>query len=609
MKNYVNYVALGLLTLGAGCSSDLPGQPVNEEPGDLTAGQRYIAVNILTTGGASTRDGEGTADKDYEDGQSVENSIKKVRFYFFDAAGNAAAVKADNTNYYDWSSPGTATTDPNDKPNVEKTLEAVIVISTKQEDQFPVKIAAVANPDQIASDKLTGNMSLSQLQAVEDNFVPQNLTMTDEGKFVMFSTAYATGINAAGNTPVYAVEITGDSYQTTEALAKSNPVIMFIERNVAKVRVKFKDGVLSDGRIALKETSETEGTAGADLKVNESQVYFKPEGWNVCADTKAGLLVKSIDNTWKTDHFTTTLAWNHSDNFRCYWAKNKSGYPSSSAITDQNWLPFSSTETGVQTLTSKTWAGTDFALNATAYVNENALDTWTVEQQKTKVAIAGKLVTVKDGTETELTLVKYLGQTYADDATTFTALKKAILDFMKLNGKMVYKQTVADGVTTRTSLTESDIKLVTAYTLDNTLATETKTGRYYVYAQLEATEGTYYATDANATEGEKTYTVTEVNNIFKNDLGKAQAFKSGMCYYYFPIQHLNQTGAGAGQYGVVRNHIYDCTVEGITGLGTPVYDPTETVYPEKRTDDDYYIAAQIKVHSWRVVPNTVTLKW
>ena len=72
-------------------------------------------------------------------------------------------------------------------------------------------------------------------------------------------------------------------------------------------------------------------------------------------------------------------------------------------------------------------------------------------------------------------------------------------------------------------------------------------------------------------------------------------------YYYLPIAHNSDVN------GLVRNHVYQMNINGITGLGTPVYDPKKLITPEKPTEDESYISAEIKVLSWKVVNNNVTL--
>ena len=89
----------------------------------------------------------------------------------------------------------------------------------------------------------------------------------------------------------------------------------------------------------------------------------------------------------------------------------------------------------------------------------------------------------------------------------------------------------------------------------------------------------------------------------KTVVDRALVWKNGMTYYYYVIKHLGN------QEGVVRNHIYDTTVTKIAGLGTPVYDPEEVIYPEKPDENDHYIAAQINILSWRLVKNNYELKW
>ena len=71
----------------------------------------------------------------------------------------------------------------------------------------------------------------------------------------------------------------------------------------------------------------------------------------------------------------------------------------------------------------------------------------------------------------------------------------------------------------------------------------------------------------------------------------------GATSYYLNIEHLG------GLYGVVRNHIYDYTVNGVIGLGVPGNDP-ENPKPE----DETFLAAHVNILNWHVVSNIVTLE-
>ena len=87
-----------------------------------------------------------------------------------------------------------------------------------------------------------------------------------------------------------------------------------------------------------------------------------------------------------------------------------------------------------------------------------------------------------------------------------------------------------------------------------------------------------------------------------------------MCYLQFrlhqhhcPRECLVQ--CSTGEFGMVRNHLYDVTISAVQGLGTPVYDADKTITPEKPEEDQFsYIAAKINVLAWRVVSQEVTLQ-
>ena len=143
----------------------------------------------------------------------------------------------------------------------------------------------------------------------------------------------------------------------------------------------------------------------------------------------------------------------------------------------------------------------------------------------------------------------------------------------------------------------------------------TEPGRYYVYAQLKDdvfTAGEWFADDhvgdiTAADPATPAITLQEANAQLKK-AGHAKVWKEGMTYYYFDIKHLGAAGK-PGEYGVVRNHLYNATITALSGLGTPVYNPEEVIYPEPVDPDDQYIAAQINILSWRLVPNNIELKW
>jgi hypothetical protein len=78
-----------------------------------------------------------------------------------------------------------------------------------------------------------------------------------------------------------------------------------------------------------------------------------------------------------------------------------------------------------------------------------------------------------------------------------------------------------------------------------------------------------------------------------------------MCYYYTTFSHL---GYNEGKIkGVVRNHWYQLTINGISGLGTPVADDSEAVVPTRPTEDEWYLSTSINVLAWRYYQQTISL--
>ena len=89
-----------------------------------------------------------------------------------------------------------------------------------------------------------------------------------------------------------------------------------------------------------------------------------------------------------------------------------------------------------------------------------------------------------------------------------------------------------------------------------------------------------------------------------NSLDTAAQWTDGKAYFFVPIEHF---GDSPQNVGVVRNHYYNLAINSITGLGTPVYNPSETIIPEKMVDEDYYVAAQVQILKWKMVSQEVAL--
>lgn len=579
------------------CSSDnTPDQPNAGSTVDKET-TSYLAVNLVSTPNGGTRaegdqnyKGDPSGYDIYEEGYTNENAVKNVRFYFFDYKGDAANVKMNasgtRVNYFDCKPDD----DGVNMPNIEKKLTANIVINTKEGDQLPSQMVAVLNPEAVTGLGTSG-VTLSALEAIMQDFTD----IDAEKGFAMCNSVYATG-----STKAFAIQLAQSDFKDSETEAIGSPKNVYLEREVAKVRVTLGSEVtgatgnitLGDNTLILLNETPKEGeTKLKPIMVDGKKVYLKTKGWNVAAYTTSTSFVKDIDPAWTDDALGFT--WNWDPYFRCYWTKNAKANDGSAVIP--TW--------------TKTWDNLTVGFNTgkgdntnIVYLNENVQTGTPAITQATKVVIGGTLV---DDKGTAITLYRWFGTDYM----SLTDLKKAMLTQLRADGNMVYSVSNGNDNTKYGEISESDVDIVTAMSLDSSLATEEKTGRYEVVLVLSISglSKTWTSSNAEDQPTDASKTSDQVKALLAG-LGNAKAWESGQTYYYFPIKHLGTKGK-IGEYGIVRNHIYDCTIDAIYGLGTPVYDPSEVIYPEQPEDNYKYLAAKINILSWRVVPSSYELKW
>lgn len=542
----------GLAFVGCSSEEDIASGTDNGNNGE----PQFLTVSVNAT---STLTRATNLEGNYEEGEGKENTVSKVRFYFFDADGNAAKVKGESGGtYHDVDNP---TGTEKDMPNVEKILTATLVIQTPEKDKVPTSIVAVVNP----KSDLGAVESISKLNEV----IADHSSTTS---FIMSSSVYANG-----TTKMEAVNVAGHLYSTAEA-AKADPVIIHVERVLAKARLTVG--------LAANDNGVYKTSADGSEKFDNEEIYVKFLGWNVTTTAKESRLMKEINPGWSSSLFGSTLLWNTADYYRSFWAVNP-------GTMNYNYGRFNTGDDAANAITAFD-AGTEGSPKTNyTYLQENASDDYTNGTDPTKpsqVIIAAQLVKA-DGT-TPIEFAEYAGE-----RTTIDGL---IAKYAAASG--LWKDN-AEG-TGKVGIDVTDIELKTATTAGE--ADQNTPGRYKVYAQL--TVGAAKKTWYNSSSADAT--VVDANEVLEG-LGGAKVWKEGYTYYYFDIQHLNgsSTADVKGKKGVVRNHIYAANIKTLTGLGTPVYDPGEVIYPEEPEDDETFIAAEIRILSWRVVNQDIDLKW
>ena len=579
-KLFILAMAFGL----AACSTDKTEMP---EVGSGDVETNYLTVNLVAT--PATR---AVQDADnYEDGTGKENVVTSVRFHFFYNSGDAAAVKmvgSTKQSFLDW------TADFGDEgketPNVEKILAAHLVIETPEGDEVPDSIVAILNP--------TSEKTYATLALLNEDIANYGITAASTD-FVMSNSVYAKGGK------IEAVKVT-DNLRSTKEAALASPVTIYVERVVAKTSLTV--GLNPAGETAgVYETAKPESTNGAedgkDYTFNGEKIYVKFLGWNVTCHTAKSRLMKEINAGWNSTLFGASEPWNYDPYFRSFWAVNPT-LKWMEKTAEDDWAEDTDYIFGSFNKAGDANRANAIEVGASTYMQENASDSYdngTNPAHPTQVIIAAQLCDEKGD---YIEFAEYGFQQFA--LTNADNKNPLIINYANIASLYTRVDSQEGDVTkqTYTKVSPDDLELKTATQVGK--ADALTDGRYYVYVQLKADK---FAADkwtlSNADNSAYATTIDEINaELIK--LGPAKVWTNGYTYYYFDIAHLGESN---GSVGVVRNHVYKSNITKLVGLGTPVFDPNETIYPEKPENEDTYLAAQIKILSWRIVNNNVELNW
>lgn len=266
---------LGMLAcaaLGACTNNDL----VEGAGSENVTGNSYIAISILSPNATGPR----ATDGDFEAGRSNENAVNSAVFLFFNEAG--ALVQAVDGNPAELAKPDGTWTDGTGSS--EKISNAVIVLENPTSE--PRKVIALLNSTLTATAINTNknNYSLSGVKGLINDY-------SSTENFVMSNSVYY------GNCEV---ELKDENIQSSEQLAKSNPVNIYVERVLAKVSV-------TESNVTINTT---------EVILDGNSVQLKPEivGYKLVATNPVSYLMKNIEGC------NFSWGWDDPTNHRSYWA-------------------------------------------------------------------------------------------------------------------------------------------------------------------------------------------------------------------------------------------------------------------------------------------------
>lgn len=578
-----------ILLSAASCSTERSADGVIHK-GPVTT--NYMSVNIVSDiEDSDTRANDNEHKTD--DGTYVvgdENAITSVRFYFFDANGKAANVKRDGNNlvnYLDWTKYETSDPAADGDYNVEKVINAQVIINTQQGDELPAQIVAVVNMPNSAPAP-DGITDLDKLDEVASDYSVAASAGAGSHYFVMSNSVYLDDNGKKAE----AVSVSNHLYNNANDATK-NPVTIYVERVNAKVTTDCTGLTPVTGKDNTYDTGvEVKNLTNDNL--TDGKIYVKFLGWDVTQAPDKSYLMKHIDEGWWTSSnvfgSASLLKWNIPGRNRSFWAINPTLVEPTSDDSNYVYKSFNQhTTDAVKKFDGKTYL----------YIQENASKNKESEcAYPTQLIVAAQLVNENGDA---LTICEYGFFQY-----TIEGLKTAMA-----NKATIYKKNGTGFVT----IDEDDIVLLTATEAGQ--ASQTEEGRYYVYAAIKGTgeNGITFDSETKTTEyytsseqNAQPATYKAINAQLVTDCGPAKVWQDGNTYYYVDIKHLGDEGS-YGWKGIVRNHIYSLAIKSLSGLGTPVYKPEEVIYPEKPSTEDTYIGAEVKVLTWRLVRGEVNFAW
>lgn len=585
-------LASALMLTVASCSSeDVAGGDAQNGKGTTS----YLAVNIENVGSApasrSYEQNKGT----YEDGTADESKITNVRFYFFNGDGTPYLLVNKNSDNDSEKQPVNyleqkVETDGNDHDHTAEIKTKAVLVLNGETKAIPASVIAVINPEVLDNTTLySGTMTLSELRT---SATGSKFYDTTNG-FVMSNSVYESAGQDVCSTPV-----ANNVFASSDAALKK-PVDIYVERVNAKVNAKTDADYVRTNETEKAWSKNAEGkyqinvgnidvttyaeNTNATPTTKKYPVYAVVQGWQVADANGKAEVCKQINTAWYAGELGFS-PWTTSDYHRCFWSKSVPFTSGAHGGVNQPVNPkfeniklslsgdFSTTP--VYTLPN---TPTEVIANPTTSLNT-----------LTKLIVAAKLVYKDDnGDYKPAQICQYRGLTYLGEEAVKKQIVGGFARYFKKSGD-VYKSIEASDIAFKTVVPGSPE------------SSEVK--NYEVVATLASTVGDLYVKNGETwTKASK----DDVNAALAKETAQVRS-TDGATYYYTPIKHLGDVGK-LGEYGIVRNHSYQVTIQNIKGFGTPVYDPKKEIDPMIPSDENTYLAASVKVLSWRVVSSKVDL--
>lgn len=511
-------LASALMLTIASCSSsdDITGGNGGENAEGSTS---YIAVNLKTVGNAPTGNARQTRYTDsqngtYEDGVGVENKIKRVRFYFFNADGTPYILNNVNGkgNYIDRE----VNVNPGDQSQTVEGITETVLVLNGENHVAPASMLTVINPD--INPELLQNGAALRWSVMRKEL--KGTKFYDNDHFMMSNSTY----EEAGN-DLCTTQLTGKTYASSDD-AQSHPVNVYVERVNAKVNAnvvgtnfeKETADVIFDG-VSMNDNQKTKvgvlSLAKEDGTTDQKNIFAYIVGWGLASENRKAELFKQIDTQKFTDEILGISPWSSADYHRSFWSLS---------------VPFGGTGADKNEPVNYKFSEYTHKLGDAVYTLPNTPtevidDAHVYNNTLTKFVVAARLAYEDaDGSLQPAEICEYKGQEFLGTDN----LKKT---FVKEISRYYKKVPVATGEPDKyVNLDPSDITFTT------TAPSGTQAKDYEVFATLANPNLTLYEQ-----KGGVWNEVTDKSGVYNMLQGTpAEVRKGGMAYYYTTIKHLGE---------------------------------------------------------------------
>jgi hypothetical protein len=646
-----------LFFAASSCSDDLDED--NGIQNQDNSEKAYLSVTISSPYDDTRAD---ALDNRFEYGTKDEQSINAATFCFYYENGNLASsttvfqatlkdvsgadslVIAENS-HGTGTNPGTIVDD-----DIEFEGVTTVLVRNYSENRAPKYMLTILNApsDFTAPATLDDALQLTVGEKELHNTANLPKSYMNGNKFIMTTSSYNrdTETNLTKKGYYYVTLLTEDDFHSTQAeavqaAADGNSVNVYVERLAAKVRIALDNGlgatdvtdfndnnsyplVKIDSTFTIKGETDQDLAEGAEEQGKE--LYAEILGWGINTQPMLSYYFKHINTDWKSENSSLGFVWDAAIYHRSYWGESfPYGKLTAEGTTDQYAYP----DEYVPAYATVSRATEESTENAQS-LNNNDYHMFYQKANDLSSAMGTELY-CPENTNNATVLNKV--ENY-QAAVTCVLVKARLVDkdgvpqvVILYNNQLylpkTFKELAIAGVASQfksgsKGLTADDLKFDNAPSLNgriNVILSATGEAKSWTNAAGEA------VTTVDINDALRGFT-TNADAVAYGDPDKAADGdpSNGLMYYCIPIEHMRGgiqskkelgndklRNIKEGQFGVVRNHIYDLSINLIKNLGHGIYNPDEPIVPPLEKDDRYYIGVKVNILSWHNVQQNVTL--